>query len=59
VVAGDHLMRIDGAPIPEGHWDVTAKVRGPPGTMVELGFDREDGGQLDVSLRRERIPNPW
>ncbi|HEY8206592.1 MAG TPA: carboxypeptidase regulatory-like domain-containing protein [Myxococcaceae bacterium] len=59
VVIGDRLIRIDGAPLSDDLQQAVEKVRGPPGTQIELGFDRQDGGELDVTLRRERIPNPW
>jgi len=59
VDVGDRLARIDGSPSPEQLSQVVALVRGPVGSMVELGFERPDGGSLDVSLRRERIALPW
>lgn len=59
VAVGDRLVQVDGAPAPEDVSEITSLVRGPVGTLVELRFDREDGGVLDVSLRRERITQPW
>jgi C-terminal processing protease CtpA/Prc len=59
VEVGDRLARINGSPTPERVDQAVALVRGPVGSVVELGFERPDGGSLDVSLRRERIAMTW
>src|SRR5262249_28445779 len=57
VAVGDQLTRIDGEPI-FYEAEAIVRLRGPLGAVVELGFEREDGRELDVFLRRERIRSP-
>jgi len=59
VEVGDRLTRLNGAPRPEHAYQGVALMRGPIGSMVELSFERPDGGSLEVSVRRERIALPW
>ncbi|MEX1038022.1 MAG: S41 family peptidase [Acidimicrobiia bacterium] len=58
IESGDFLVRVNGDPIEGSTLDeVTALVRGPAGTNVDLTFDR-DGSNYDVTITRAAVVIP-
>ncbi len=58
VLPGDAIVSVDGRDIEGYHIDeVTELVRGPAGTEVRVGFDR-DGGIVEFDIVREAIDIP-
>lgn len=54
VRAGDVIVTIDGAPAGADLQNVVSRIRGPAGTAVRIGFERE-GRPLELVLRRKSL----
>lgn len=54
VRAGDVIVTIEGAPAGADLQNVVSRIRGPAGTPVRIGFERE-GRQLELVLRRKSL----
>jgi len=54
VRAGDVIVTIEGAPAGADLQNVVSRIRGPAGTPVRLGFER-DGRPLELVLRRKSL----
>jgi C-terminal processing protease CtpA/Prc len=55
LMAGDVIARIDGRPTTELELaDCIQRLRGPAGTVVAVGVERE-GRTLDVTIRRDVV----
>lgn len=54
VRAGDVIMTIDGAPAGGDMQQVVSRIRGPAGTSVRVGFERE-GRPVEVVMRRRSL----
>jgi carboxyl-terminal processing protease len=56
---GDQIVRVDGREVATGSSnDLSAKVRGPEGTQVQLTVQRAGEGLLDVIVDRARVVIP-
>jgi hypothetical protein len=54
VRAGDAIILIDGAPAGADMQQVVSRIRGPAGTSVRIGFERE-GRPLEMVMRRRSL----
>lgn len=54
VRAGDAIMLIEGQPAGADLQNVVSRIRGPAGTPVRIGFERE-GRSFDVVMRRKSL----
>jgi hypothetical protein len=56
VVAGDHLLAVDGAKVAEvGLAGAVARIRGAEGTSVRITLRRGDGSTVELVITRRRI----
>ncbi len=54
VRAGDVIISIDGQPAGADLGNVVGRIRGPAGTPVTLGFDRQ-GQRIELTIRRKSL----